>query len=484
MLLTFIRKEIRDHLLSQRFIILFLLCVILMPTAFYMSSKNYQAYLREYSELARTYEEQIQRATDSDIFAGLFLIKGFRPPAPLSLFAARIEEILPRYFIITETGLQPVKSSALRGTLLSLFGRVDFLFIIQYIFSLVAILLAYDLISGEKELATLSFTLSNAIPRDVLLLGKVLGGYLTLLIPYIVSLLIGFLVLGFLAPHIWNRSHLPRMIIILLGSFVYLAVFFNLGLVVSARTMTSKTALIYCFLLWIILVLLYPKLGAVVAEIAYPIRTQTVVGMQKASMRASLQLEKNKRLTHIFMKYYGEDINAVSKMTREERAVARQGYSRESAPVEREFDEKINEALRKIEEQYEREKENQERLAVFLSRLSPVGWITFLIANAAQVGEVDKRRLFSSAREYESVIRSLVFSKFRRATIIYPDGNTLGMGGFSGRINVKGLPRFSFRPSSLSSVAKEMAVDGLLLLSCAVALFMIAHLSFLRYDVR
>lgn len=484
MLPTVTRREILEHLLSQRFVALFLLCLILTPASLYIGSKNYQVYLREYNELVRIYEEQARAATGVDIFNGSFSIKAFRPPTPLSIFAIQVEETLPRYFIVTEIGSQPVGSSALGGSILAIFGRIDFLFVIQYIFSLVAIILAYDMISGEKEMGMLSFTLSNPVPRHVLLLGKVTGGCLTLLMPYIVSLLTGLVLVLLFSPDALSLSSLPRIAIILSASFVYLVVFFNLGLLVSTRTRNSKTALLYCFLLWIVLVLVYPKLSGLAAEVVYPVKTETMVNMEKAAARDNLQAEKNRILSRIHMKHYSEDPGAFSRMTGEERMAARRAYDRESVTVHREFDQKINETLRKIDDEHKRHREKQERLAAAISRLSPAGWFTFLVTNAAQLGEVDKRVLFSSVREYESTLRTLVFSKFRRETIVYPDGTTLGSGGFSGRIDASALPRFSFRPAPLRAGAREISFDFIFLVLYAIVLLAAAHVSFLRYDVR
>jgi len=64
----------------------------------------------------------------------------------------------------------------------SIFGALDLTFIVKIILSLFAILFTYDAIVGEKEKGTLKLTLSNNVPRDRLILGKVIGGFISLLI--------------------------------------------------------------------------------------------------------------------------------------------------------------------------------------------------------------------------------------------------------------------------------------------------------------
>ena len=55
-----------------------------------------------------------------------------------------------------------------------MFLTVDVVFIFKIVLSALAILFAYNTISGEREDGTLKLVLSNAIPRDTIVLGKYL----------------------------------------------------------------------------------------------------------------------------------------------------------------------------------------------------------------------------------------------------------------------------------------------------------------------
>ena len=63
---------------------------------------------------------------------------------------------------------------------LSIFLAVDVIFVFKIVLSALAILFAYNTISGEREDGTLKLVLSNPVPRDALVLGKYLGGMLSL----------------------------------------------------------------------------------------------------------------------------------------------------------------------------------------------------------------------------------------------------------------------------------------------------------------
>ncbi len=130
--------------------------------------------------------------------AGTVSIKGFRRPAPLSVYTRGFEGTLPRYYEFTQEGTKPGDSSNSEESILSVQGKVDFVFLVQMVLSLIALLFASDVIAGEKEAGTLRAMLSNRVPRDTILAGKVAGGYLALWAPFAVAFLIGllFLVLG------------------------------------------------------------------------------------------------------------------------------------------------------------------------------------------------------------------------------------------------------------------------------------------------
>ncbi len=123
-------------------------------------------------------------------------IKGFRRPAPLSIFTQGFESALPRYYEFTQDGVRAGRvRRATTNRILSVQGKVDFVFLVQMVISLIALLFAGDVISGEKESGTLRAMLSNRLPRDYVLIGKIGGGSLAALDPFLLAFLLGTLVL-------------------------------------------------------------------------------------------------------------------------------------------------------------------------------------------------------------------------------------------------------------------------------------------------
>jgi ABC-type transport system involved in multi-copper enzyme maturation permease subunit len=265
MILHIARKEFHDNLLSARSLIGFLLCLILIPFSILLSVSDY----RDQSALYRQDRDAADKATKE-----VYVYSGLRPtiifpPEPLSVFSRgirsqvgnRVKVLLGEKPLLTEG-----KAAVRDNPFLAAFFSVDFVDIAAIIFSLLALLFAYDAFSREKESGTLKLQMSNSLGRSEVLTGKVLGILLTLL-PILVFcfLLSAFLILisgnaGFTGLE-WGR------IALLFGaSLIYLAVFVFIGLFISARSRTSVTSLVVCLFVWVFSVFIVPNLAAYAAE--------------------------------------------------------------------------------------------------------------------------------------------------------------------------------------------------------------------------
>ena len=99
---------------------------------------------------------------------------------------------------------------------------------------------AVDLCAGEKERGTLALSLSNAVSRSSILLGKWIGGYISFLMAFAPALILSLIILSMLHGVELHGEEWVRIGLIALLSFMYLSVFFNLGLFISASTRRSR----------------------------------------------------------------------------------------------------------------------------------------------------------------------------------------------------------------------------------------------------
>ena len=143
--------------------------------------------------------------------------------------------------------------------------KVDWGFIIGYVLSLVALLFTYDSISGERERGTLRLTLSNAIPRHTVLIGKFLGAFVSVSIPFILAVLVNLLVISTSIDVHLDAEAWGRLGIIFCVAVLYTCLFLALGMLVSARVQRSAVSLVLLLLIWVVFVVFMPSTLASIA---------------------------------------------------------------------------------------------------------------------------------------------------------------------------------------------------------------------------
>ena len=195
MLVTMIKKEIMHHVLSVRFVALLLMCVLLIPLTLSINYRKYSQNLVDYQESVKRTQaaarENPPNAQDPNVEVSKFFLK----PTPLSVFANGLEDALPSYLGMTRNGVRKGSTGLGQASLSYALGNLDFLFIVGTVFSLLALLFTFDAVAGEREAGTLRINLSNSLPRDVFLWSKLIGGYVVFVIPFLVSFLIGLLLI-------------------------------------------------------------------------------------------------------------------------------------------------------------------------------------------------------------------------------------------------------------------------------------------------
>ncbi len=119
--------------------------------------------------------------------------------------------------------------------------------------SLLALLIAYDAISGERMAGTLLLTASGTVARHQILLGKTLAGMMTLAVPLTMAFLVAILMLS-LSPAVeLAASDWVRMGIMYVASLLFISAVFNGGLLISCSTGYPARSLMLGLFLWIVL---------------------------------------------------------------------------------------------------------------------------------------------------------------------------------------------------------------------------------------
>lgn len=414
MLKTLILKEIKSNLGSFKFSIVSMLSVLLILTSFFIMTRDYQARLENY---------EILKPQEND---PTVLVK----PTPLSILAKGLDDNLCRSYQVRFGGQIEVGSKQQAvNAIFQFFSTPDLLFVIKGVMALAALLFAFDAVAGEKEAGTLKLSLANACPRPLWILGKWLGGFISFIVPLIVTFLLGLLVIQWLPQIDFSAQDMGALALMLGVMVLYLAVFYSLGLFISALTHHSASALVLSLFSWTLLVFVLPNLGNILAR-------------QLTPLPSVARLEQER--THIWIK---------------------EVFDRIQGKAGAEFEANINRNNDRLMEDYRVRFNRRVQLSKNLTRLSPASALTFLMTDLAGTGLLEEQKVKQSVLDYKNAV-------FGRKTD--SDGNVIGE-----------TPAFTYKRLNLADRMGKETWAGIGILLLFNLLFLVAGaVSFLKYDVR
>lgn len=259
------KKDFLSNIISARFIIGFILCLFLIPFSILINIGDYSDQMRLY---------QLDKAGAEKVFKEVRVYSRLRPeivkpPEPLGVFSKGISDNVGnrvRIWLGEEPMLAEGKAATKDNPLLNAFFSINFVSIITIIISLLALIFSYDICTREKEEGTLRLQLSNSISRSRILMGKVLGIYLTLLPIMVFCYLLSAIIIFFSKNISFTALDWSRILLLFIASLLYLSVFVFIGLFISTRFKSSTTSIIVCLFFWVFFVFIVPNLSVYLAE--------------------------------------------------------------------------------------------------------------------------------------------------------------------------------------------------------------------------
>jgi ABC-type transport system involved in multi-copper enzyme maturation permease subunit len=469
MLKDIIKKEILETITSAKFVFTFLLCAILILLSVYTGIVNYRADQKEFSAAVALNKKNLESQQSYQALAGLGT-KINKPPQVLGAISTGVDEAVGRVATVN-IAYDPnlVDSKYESNPVFSVFGALDLTFIVKIVLSLFAILFTYDAIVGEKEKGTLKLTLSNRVPRDRLILGKVIGGFISLLIPLIIPLILSLLIL-LVYPNISLAGQdWLRLLLMFLMFFLYLSVFFTLGLLVSARTSKSSTSFLVLLFIWVIFVTIIPKLSVMSAGRLKPIPSVHEITAKKDAFLQQIQGGAQKRVL--------DWIKENSAMAAKDQKGYQEKFKKFLEDYQQDLTSKIDENNAALERDYQAKKKSQERLAINISRISPASALTFSTMSFARTGLDEHERFLASIRAYKPIFTKWANSKMMRSIDFSGSGQTA-------KVVLGDMPQHKFEPETLSKSLARTIPDFGLMLFLIIVFFAGAYVSFLKFDVR
>lgn len=403
-ILNVARWELAEQLTSLRFLLIALLVLGLIPLSVYVGSRDFQTRLHDHSRLAA--EQTELAASGASPSFSPELLRALRAPQPLSVLVRGLDGDLSQYWEFSESGVRLGPTASRPQRLVDLLGQLDLEFLIRVVLALLAILLAFDAVAGEKELGTLRAVLAQPVKRWTVLTGKLLGGGLTLLLALAVAFL-STLFCGQLAGlDLLSGAALATVAAMATTSALYLLCLYALGLLVSSLVTSQKSALILLLVSWVVLVLAMPPLSALVARAVVPVTAPSILEARKEALAREIRVDKERAMGPIYMEITGLpecwfDSGEYEKHKEE--------IDQRIAPIEIEANRKRRQALGAADREAERLNAAQNRVARLIMTLSPATTYAGLVADLAGTGDDLRRSWLAAVERHQSRLETALF---------------------------------------------------------------------------
>jgi ABC-2 type transport system permease protein len=503
MLITLIRRELLDNLMTFRFAAAVFIILLLVVANTVVLIKDHEQRLASHNAAVRMHQRQLQEKKTYS--AGTEKLFVDRPPNPLSIFNVGFDKQLGNEIQVSHNYVPSLWDAGMHGSdnpFMDMFASIDIVFIFEVILSLLALIFAYDTLAGEYERGTLRLVLTSHVRRGHILLAKYISAMLCLLVPLLMSLLLAVILLTTTLTISLNTDDFLRIGGIILTTVVYLSVFYLIGMLISAATRRTRTALMLSMFVWGFLVLVYPNM--ILAVVPQPEAPQTRVASafnQIERMWEAFDRDRKHFLATDALpgedwhfKIMGSGWYGANLWGNPDRLSYTYKSKMEAYTLNKEAEPRIPHAqnyfgflgtqvvgtadrtwfIRKSAlEDIFIQPANVERLYL---KLSPVGLYDTTTQAWAGTDLLGVRDFFDAARRYRQHVIAYFYEEeiFRSRQWFSSD---------KGAADWSNLPQFSFQRASMSTTAKRVLLDVCLLLMMNLALFIVIFLIFVKSEV-
>lgn len=485
---TIALRELTDDLTSVRFVIITLLVIGLTPLAVYVGARDYANRLQEYNRLAADRQELAAGPAGKEVRGfdspwtpqnDLGVLRALRSPEPLGVLVRGLDGALPEYWDFSPAGLVAGPSPSRAQRLADVLGHLDVEFLIRVVLGLLAILLAFDAVVGEKELGTLRITLSQPISRSAFLVGKLIGGAITLLVTLAAALLVALLSAQLFGIELLTGDTLAKVALLAATSGAFLVCLYALGLLVSSLVMSQKTSLVVLLVTWVVAVLAVAPLATLIAQAVSPVPPTQAVETQKRALDENFRREAELSMGVVYREITGLPENWADTRKYKEH---KDTIDRRIAPIEVDYLNKRRRVVSELERDAERRAARQNEIARTIMALSPAAAFATAAADLAVTGDAYHVAWLEAVRRHQSRLDTALFGD--------PPTITIRNEGASFGADLRNAPSVadlqSFVPprrDAAAAMSRALPALGLLLLYSGLFIAA-AFVAFIRYDVR
>jgi ABC-type transport system involved in multi-copper enzyme maturation permease subunit len=486
------KKEFLLNLMTFKFAVGTTLCVVLMAVFMPILGKAYQERLKTYNENMAYNQAELRKVTVyKNITPAIY-----RPPSVLAVFSEGLEKQLGGSATI-EYDKVPEISGAAANHYLSIFSVFDVSLIFKIVISVLALLVAYDAISGERERGTLRLVLSNTAARYQVLLGKLLAGLLVLVVAVTIVFVFGVVILLFFPVVDLTGSDWMLIGLMYLASIIFIVAMYNLGLLFSCLARRSSVSLVFGLFVWIIFAVVIPNGSVYLATQIQPVESEDSVNEQIASLQREFERELTRERERSGLNY----MSGYSERSDVPGGGFGHGYVRSGSeafmhnqhvdyrigvPVKIKYADKYAE----VKYGYLSSLSGQTRLAENISRASPISLYENVMSALAGTDMVSFQNFIEGVKQYRKDIIEYMRSRtdnFSSMSFWTPcteeEIKTRPRRDTAAPLELSDLPKFAYRADIVGTLHRIVPDLAFLILG-NVLFFALAFAAFVRYDIR
>jgi len=450
-----LRRELQEGLTSFTFMSALAVLTALVPLTAYTQARFHQQVIADHGS-----RQILHRA---ETRSGVMILTRSVPPL-LPVFNGLYSHLPDEITLIRESASGTPSTGDLKP-LDWLFPKVDLSMIIGVLMTLMAILLAHDAVTGEKEQGTLRLVLSDPVARRTVLGAKLIAVVLLLVLSVIYAVLLYTLLAAVFSAGMFELSA-TRFIELAAAALVGLLtviVFATLGLAVSTLVQHSSMALALSLVVWVAAVLVWPSVVPYLASSLWPVPSRQAARRQLLAKEAQLireELSEHRKAA------------AELKARKADVEVAWQKY----LEIKRRWSERKREELGRLAASRQRLIWDQQKGTIGLLLVSPYGSFKVALGSLCGTGLEDYQLFVGSAERYE--VEEFIPASFEALTREKPWITKTG--------DAQELQPRPFQAPTLSFKERLRGITlpvGLLILESGV-LTAFSLFKFDRYDVR
>lgn len=481
MLKTLIHKELKAILLSPKFFTTFGICSLLLLISVFIGIKEYQAQVKQYDTGVNLANQEISEETS---FRDL-RYKTFRRPDPMQIFVAGLGNDIGRWSNISQEETIKLRHSIYSDDpIFAIFRFIDFTFIVQIVLTLFAILFTYDAVCGEREKGMLRLLFANSINRAHYITAKIIGSWLGLVIPILVPVLLCLLlVILYQVP--LTSDHWIQLLAFLGISGLFFTFFIVFGVFISSTTRLSSISFLISLMLWVLFVLIIPRVGVMAAgQIVHIPRLAEIDGQRDAYAQDKWD-EFYEGMEQRILRHHqeGNENDDLAEWYRME----------EEDSIRKEVLANIENHYIRLMEEFNRRQITREKLAFNLSRLSPASAYQLAVSDLAGTDIGIKNRYIESMSRYrdsfiEYVDENLKENSTERVGLQITMSSTSGLSFKTSQaediIDVSDMPKYLPDKSTVHTGMQNVVINAGIIGLYTILAFAGAFIRMLKYDVR